>query len=124
MINERIKNLPAGQIHELLEELEQVKGLVVEHHRDMNIHSFLMLCQRDVIHDKKETINAAKFYRGSLLKTKVEKLPDGDITQLVDELCALYRVPREMVPTKTLYVFLNQILNAKSQLRKPPPIRI
>ena len=36
----------------------------------------------------------------------------------------LYRVHPEMVATKTLYVFINQIMNPKSQLRKPPPIRL
>lgn len=124
MLNDRIQNLPAGEIRNLLDELEQVKGLSVEHHREMNLHSFFVLCQRDVIHDKKEAINAANFYHGSLLKTKVGKLPSGQITQVVQELCDLYRVHHELVVSKTLYVFLNQILNAKSQLRKPPPIRL
>lgn len=76
------------------------------------------------IHDRKKAIQAANFYRGSSLKTKVGKLPPGQITQVVQELCDLYLVPYEMVVTKTLYVFLNQILNSKSQLRKPPPIRL
>ena len=124
MLNDRIQNLPDGEIQSLLDELEQVKGLSVEDHGEMNLHSFLVLCQRDVIHDKKETINAANFYPGSFLKTKVGKLPPGQITHVVQELCDLYRVHHGLVVTKTLYVFLNQILNAKSQLRKPPPIRL
>jgi hypothetical protein len=124
MINERIKSLPAGEIRDLLEELEQVTGLSVEHHRDMNVHSFLTLCLRDVIHDKRQTIQAANFYRGSLLKVKVGKIAPGEVTRLVEELCDLYRVHREMVATKSLYVFINQIMNPKSQLRKPPPIRL
>lgn len=124
MINDGIQNLPDGEIRDLLDELEQVKGLIIEHHLEMSLHSFLVLCQRDVIHHKKEAIQAANFYRGSSLKTKVGKLPPGQITQLVQELCDLYEVPYEMVVTKTLYVFLNQVLNAKSQLRKPRPIRL
>lgn len=124
MINERIKNLPPGEIHDLLEELEQVTGLIVAHHGDMNVHSFLTLCQRDLIHDKRQTIQAVNFYPGSVLKTKVGKLAPGEITNLVKELCDLHRVPLEMVATKTLYVFFNQILNPKSKLRKPPPFRL
>lgn len=124
MINERIKTLPPGEIHDLLEELEQVTGLIVAHHGDMNVHSFLTLCQRDLIHDKRQTIQAANFYRGSVLKTKVGKLAPGEIANLVKELCNLHRVPIEMVTAKALYVFLNEILNPKSKLRKPPPIRL
>lgn len=124
MINDRIQNLPDGEIRDLLDELEQVKGLIVEHHQEMNLHSYLNLCQRDVIRDKKETIQAANFYRDSLLKTKVGKLQPGQITQVVQELCNLYKVHYGLVVTKTLYVFINQIMNPKSQLRKPPPLRL
>ena len=75
MLNDRLNSFANADVRSFLEELEQVTGLSISGHAEFTLLSFLTLCQRDVWRDKKQRIDAAHFYPGSMLKTKVEKLP-------------------------------------------------
>ena len=123
MLHQRLDCISDPDVRDILEELGSVKGLTVEGHAGHTLFGFLDLCQRDVWADKKQRIDAAHCYRGNILRTKVEKLPAGG-AQLVTALCRHFKVGREMVETKALYMFLNDIFNPKSRLRKLPPIRV
>lgn len=122
MIHQRIQDIQSEGILGLLDELCDSKGFDFTAHRSMSLFEFLSQCQKDYLGDKKERINAANFYKGSALKTKIEKLED-DLFDMTYDLCQHFRVSHELVTTKTLYVFLNDIFNPKSKLRKPVPIR-
>ncbi len=122
MIHERLKNISNSSIRSMLEELCQVKGYNLMSDSEATVFGILDTCQRDVVRDKREKIDAANFYKGSALKTKVEKL-DKDLYALTEELCSHFGVSHELVVTKTFYVFLNDIYNPKSKIRKPPPLR-
>ena len=101
MLTERLQHISDPDVASLLDELEQVTGLTVLGHSEHALFSFLSMCQRDVIKDKKRRIDASHFYAGSLLKTKVEKLPLS-VRKIVDDLCLHFRVPVEVIETKTL----------------------
>lgn len=124
MLNTRLKDLPAGDLNGLLEELELLKGVPVAGHADVTLLGYLDLCQRDLVRDKREGIQAARFFAGSLLKTKIQKLSNGDTERLVRQLCSHFKVPHEVIINKALYVFLNEILNPRSRMRATQRIRI
>lgn len=123
MLHQRLRSISDPGVREILNELESVKGVTVAGHAEHTLFGFLDLCQRDVVTGKKQRIDAAHSYLGSMLRTKVEKLPPSG-SQLVTDLCHHFHVRREMVETKVLYVFLNDVFNPKSRLRKLPPIRV
>ena len=124
MLHVSIKDIQSESILGMIEELGQVKGCNHGADPSITLFCFLQLCQRDVVRDKKERIDAARFYVGSALKTKVEKL-DDDLYYLTEDLCSHFRVfGHEQVLNKTLYVFLNDIFNPKSKLRKLPPLQL
>lgn len=90
------------------------------------LFQFLSLCQIDVVRMKRAKIQAKNFYKGSLLKTRLDKIPENAdaVFELTADLCEHFKVPHELALNRQLYVFLNEIYNPKSMLRKPPPLRL
>ena len=121
MLNERLKNISDPEIVGVIEELSQVTGLTAAGHAEFTLLNFLMLCRRNIWSDKRQRIDAANFYTGSMLKTKVQKLPPS-IRGLVEALCINFKISSQTIETKTLYVFINDILNPNSKIRRKPPL--
>jgi hypothetical protein len=121
-----LKDIKEEWMRDLLEELEQVTGLSVAAHGETVLFHFLSLCQMDVVKYKRVKIQAKNFYKGSMLKTRLDKIPDSAETvfDLTADLCEHFHIPHELAMNRQLYVFLNEIYNPKSLLRKLPPIRL
>ncbi|MFA6961949.1 MAG: type I restriction-modification system subunit M N-terminal domain-containing protein [Opitutaceae bacterium] len=51
-----------------------------------------------------------------------DALSENSVYALTKKLCANFRVHHEMASNRQLYVFLNEIFDAKSKLRKLPPL--
>ncbi|MGH8019961.1 MAG: hypothetical protein ACREIA_17125 [Opitutaceae bacterium] len=124
MLLNRLRDITDPELLDLLRELEELSGRTVQGHSEINLLNYLQITQRDLIRDRRQRLDASGYYRGSKLKTRIEKFADADspIMDLVEALCRNFRVSVEQVVTKTLYV-LNDILNEKSKLRKLPPVR-
>ena len=120
----RISEVSDESIRSLLTELEQTTGKSVEAHSSMSVFSFLQLCQKDSLGFEKSKIKAKDFYKGSMLKTRVGEIQEDSVYLLAKKLCANFQVHHGLAMNRQLYVFLNEIFNPKSQLRKPPPLRL
>lgn len=98
--------------------------LSFEGHLDFDILNFLLATQRHPITLKKDRIDASGAPNHCLLNTRVEKIEDALVIDLVHSLCDRFGVSEEQVCNRKLYVFLNQILNPSSKVRKSvnPPL--
>ena len=107
----------------LLAELEQVTDKSVGAHKGMTLFNYLSICQWDVVRIKKAKIEGMNFYKGSAIKTMIDKMPkDDSVYWLTEDLCDHFRIHHGLVIRMQLYVFFNAIFNPKSKIRKPPPL--
>ncbi|MEN9849024.1 MAG: hypothetical protein RL368_1764 [Pseudomonadota bacterium] len=121
-----LRDIREESVRDLLDELEQVTGLSVEGHGASVLFQFLSLCQLDVVKMKRVKIQAKNFYKPSLLKTRLDAIPPNAdaVYDLTIDLCENFKVHHGLALNRQLYVFLNEIYNPKSALRKLPPIRL
>lgn len=121
MLQTRLEDITDPDVLELLGEIEHVKHLSIQGHQGATLFNYLSLTQRHPITHKPENIQAAGYFNGSILKTPVKKLTGRTVHDLAQHLCAHFQVSEQFIDDKKYYVFLNQIFNPKSKLRKPPP---
>ena len=126
LLHTPLRDIHEESIRDMLDELEQVTGLSAKAHGSSVLFQFLSLCQLDVVRMKRAKIQAKNFYKGSLLKTRLDSIPDNAdaVFDLTADLCKNFHVHHGLAMNRQLYVFLNEIYNPKSTLRKPPPIRL
>lgn len=123
MLNQRLSEITDPALKDLFEELGQVTGRNPVHHQAFAVFQFIRICQENPRTNNWQAIKAARFFRGSVLKTRVSKA-DAKVIELIQTLCDRFYVSLEQVENQTVYMALNQIMNPRSQLRKPPPISL
>src|SRR5258708_5178997 len=123
MLLTRLSEITDSQILELLGEIDQVKRMGLGGHQETRLFHFLQLTQIHSVTGKPQNIEAEGCHNWSILKTPIKKLRGTSVETLAVQLCAHFNVSAEFIDDKRYYVFLNQILNPKSKLRKPPPFR-
>lgn len=124
LLHTRISDIKEPQLLELLEEIAQVKYMPLSGFQGTTLFNYLTRTQLHPVTSKPENIQAAGYYQGCLLKRRVKDAFGEPMEQLAVQLCRHFGVSEQFIDGKQYYVFLNQILNPKSKLRKPPPFRL
>lgn len=123
MVQTKIADIQDEQIQSLLSEIEQVTSRPVSAHQGLQLFHYLDMAVRDDYTRKFKGLNASGFYKGSMLRTKVEAFDNTSVGILVESLCTHFKVNSEFTRPKQLYIAISDVYNPKSKLRKPPPIR-
>lgn len=124
LLHTKLSDIQDPQLRELLQEIAQVKYLSLAKFENGTLFTFLTMTQRHSVTEKPESIQAAGCYSGSPLKRRVKDVLNQPMGELAIQLCRWFRVSDEFIGGSQYYVFLNQIMNPKSKLRKPPPFRL
>jgi hypothetical protein len=115
-----ISSLAEQQVRDLIDEIRQVKRFSISEPHRTTVFSVMTLTQQHYLTRKPESLKAKNCYKGSLLRTRIKHLHGQPIHDLALELCQHFKVTDEFIDEKEYYVFINQIMNPKSLLRRPP----
>lgn len=124
LLSTRISDIKEPQILELLDEIGRVKHMPLAGFHGSTLFNYLSLTQRHSVTGKPKTIQASGSYQGCLLKRRIKDVCEEPIGKLASQLCRHFGVSEEFIDGKQYYVFINQIMNPKSALRKPATFRL